>query len=59
VSQPYGTPSRRDMSRIIRLPLPRRVRLRLLVQHQIDSIGIWLCDHHGWRLAAIIWRVRT
>lgn len=38
-------------------PLPRRVRARLWLQrHVIDAPAIWLCGHHGWRLAIVWWK---
>lgn len=38
-------------------PLPRKVRLRLWCQHQIDGAAIWLVRHRQFRAAEILWRI--
>ena len=38
-------------------PLPWRVRLRLSIQHVIDSTGIWLACHDHYRAAEWLWRL--
>jgi hypothetical protein len=38
-------------------PLPRRVRLRLWCQHQIDGAGYWLVCHRQFKAAEMLWRV--
>jgi hypothetical protein len=40
----------------IRLPLPRRVRLRLWLSHLVNAAGIWLVRHDRVRLAEALWR---
>jgi hypothetical protein len=37
-------------------PLPRRVRLRLWRERQVDAIGAWLCGHHAGWAAIALWQ---
>ncbi len=37
-------------------PLPRRVRLRLWLEHQINGAGIWLVEHGHLTAAETLWR---
>lgn len=38
-------------------PLPRRVRLRLWMQHRIDGAAIWLVERDHYRLAIGLWKL--
>jgi hypothetical protein len=35
--------------------LPRRIRLRLWIEHRIDDVAIWLVDHRHDQLAILLW----
>ena len=38
-------------------PLPRRVRLRLWVQHRIDGAAIWLVERDRFQAAKWLWKL--
>ena len=42
---------------ILLTPLPRRVRLRLWIQHHIDGAGIWLVERGRYRVAIGLWKL--
>jgi len=49
----------RDRNKLPKLltPLPRRVRVRLWLEHRVNGAGIWLAGHGHWKAAERLWRV--
>jgi hypothetical protein len=50
-------PDRWPVPRILMPDLPRRVRARLWLAHQVDSAAIWMVCHEHFTAARVLWKI--